>query len=425
MAGNPKRKRNILAYCTAEWYTVSDRMSIRGKEVKDMKMDRRNRIDGSTDIAYCAVLFPDEKQIELILKTFGCKRYIYNRFLSERIEAYQTGLPPVRYIDQANQLPRMKKDPETKWLGEVDSTALQNGTRDLQNAFDNFYKGIKAGRKVGFPKYKRKHDGKNSYRTTNNNDSIRVIDKYHIQLPKLGTVRCKFSRKPKGRILHATVTLNETGEFRISVQCETVLSQTDEKTGRAVGADLGIKNLAVTSDGETYDNPKSYEKNQARLKRLQRGLSRKPKDSKNREKNRKKIAKLHQHIRNQRRDAAHKMTHDLVMKYDYICIEDLRPSEMVKDKLLSKAVSDANFGEIRRQLEYKCAWHHKQLIVVDRWFPSSQTCSECGYENRAVRDLNVRYWKCPHCKAEHDRDVNAAVNILHEGIEKAGLSSIA
>ena len=115
----------------------------------------------------------------------------------------------------------------------------------------------------------------------------------------------------------------------------------------------------------------------------------------------------------------------LVKKYDCICIEDLRPSEMVRDKRLSKAISDANFGEIRRQLEYKSAWHQKQLIVADRWFPSSQTCSECGYENRAVRDLNVRYWKCPHCKAEHDRDVNAAVNILHEGIEKAGLSSIA
>ena len=188
-----------------------------------------------------------------------------------------------------------------------------------------------------------------------------------------------------------------------------------------VKATLGIKNLAVTSDGETYDNPKSYEKNQARLKRLQRQLSRKPKDSKNREKNRKKIAKLHQHIRNQRKDATHKMTHDLIKKYDCICIEDLRPSETVKDKRLSKAISDANFGEIRRQLEYKSAWHQKQLIVADRWFPSSQTCYKCGYQNRAVKNLGIRYRTCPHCKTEHDRDTNAAINILHEGLKREKL----
>ena len=291
----------------------------------------------------------------------------------------------------------------------------------MQDAFDNFYDGLKTGRKVGFPKFKCKHDYVCSYRTTNNNNSVRVIDKYHIQLPKLGIVRCKLPGLPKGRILHATITMTASGEYRISVRCESILQQTYEKTGRAIGVDMGVKNLAITSDGTTYDNPKSYEKNQKRLKRLQRQLSRKPKDSKNREKNRKKIAKLHQHIRNQRKDATHKMTHDLVKKYDCICIEDLRPSEMLKDKRLSKAISDANFGEIRRQLEYKSAWHQKQLIVADRWFPSSQTCYKCGYQNRAVKNLGIRYWTCPHCKTEHDRDTNAAINILHEGLEREKL----
>ena len=291
----------------------------------------------------------------------------------------------------------------------------------MQDAFDNFYDGLKTGRKVGFPKFKCKHDCVCSYRTTNNNNSVRVIDKYHIQLPKPGIVRCKLPGLPKGRILHATITMTASGEYRISVQCESILQQTYEKTGRAIGVDMGVKNLAITSDGTTYDNPKSYEKNQKRLKRLQRQLSRKPKDSKNRGKNRKKIAKLHQHIRNQRKDATHKMTHDLVKKYDCICIEDLWPSEMVRDKRLSKAISDANFGEIRRQLEYKSAWHRKQLIVVDRWFPSSQTCYKCGYQNRAVKNLGIRYWTCPHCKTEHDRDTNAAINILHEGLEREKL----
>lgn len=392
------------------------------KDVKQMKWDRKNRIESSTDMAFCGILIPDEKQSELIHKTLGCKRYIYNQFLNERIEAYKAGLPLVSYMEQAKQLPLMKKDPKTIWLSEVDSTALQNSAKDLQTAFDNFFRGIKEGKKIGFPKFKCKHDYECSYRTTNNNNAVRVIDKYHIQLPKLGVVRCKFPRKPKGRILTATITMNASGEYRISVQCETVLPRTDEKTGRAVGVDLGVKNLAITSDGVVYDNPKSYEKNQKRLKRLQRQLSRKPKDSKNREKSRKKVAKLHQHIRNQRKDATHKMTHDLVKKYDYICIEDLRPSEMVKDKRLSKAISDANFGEIRRQLEYKSAWHQKQLIVVDRWFPSSQTCYKCGYQNRAVKNLGIRYWTCPHCKTEHNRDVNAAVNILYEGMEREKLA---
>lgn len=316
-----------------------------------MKRERKNRTEGSIDIAFCGILFPDEGQEELIRKTLGCKRFVYNLFLDERIKAYNEDKHSISYVDQQNQLPLMKQDPKTKWLSEVDSTALQNGVRDLQDAFDNFYDGLKTGRKVGFPKFKCKHDYVCSYRTTNNNNSVRVIDKYHIQLPKLGIVRCKLPRLPKGRILHATITMTASGEYRISVQCESILQQTYEKTGRAIGVDMGVKNLAITSDGTTYDNPKSYEKNQKRLKRLQRQLSRKPKDSKNREKNRKKIAKLHQHIRNQRKDATHKMTHDLVKKYDCICIEDLRPSEMVKDKRLSKAISDANFGEIRRQLE--------------------------------------------------------------------------
>ena len=224
--------------------------------------------------------------------------------------------------------------------------------------------------------------------------------------------------KPEGRILHATISTDPAGEYRISVQCETVLRERYEKTGQSVGVDLGIKNLAITSEGDVYDNPKSYEKNQKRLKRLQRKMSRKQNDSKNREKDRKKVAKLHNHIRNQRKDATHKMTHDLVKKYDRICIEDLRPSEMIGNRRMAKAISDANFGEIRRQLEYKCEWHQKQLIVVDRYFPSSQICSGCGYQNHDVNDPGIRYWTCPHCKAEHDRDINAAINILHEGIEK-------
>ena len=248
-----------------------------------------------------------------------------------------------------------------------------------------------------------------------------MIDKYHIQLPKLGIVKCKMPRKPKGRIMSATITKESSGTMRISIQCETMLSSSADQTGLSIGVDLGIKELAITSNGELYDNPKSYEKNQKRLKRLQRKLSRKPKDSNNREKDRQKVAKLHKHIKNQRKDATHKMTHELVNRYDVICIEDLKPSIMVKDKYLSKSISDANFGEIRRQLEYKCAWNKKQLVVVDKFFPSSQLCSVCGARNEKVKNLGIRYWICPHCKTKHDRDMNAANNILQEGLKLLAL----
>ena len=248
-----------------------------------------------------------------------------------------------------------------------------------------------------------------------------MIDKCHVQLPKLGVVKCKMPRKPDGRIMSATITKESSGTIKISIQCETMLSSSTEQTGLSVGVDLGIKELAITSNGELYDNPKSYEKNHKRLKRLQRKLSRKPKDSKNREKNRQKVAKLHKHIKNQRKDATHKLTHELVSQYDVICIEDLKPSHMLRDKNLSKYISDANFGEIRRQLEYKCLWNHKQLVVVDQFFPSSQLCSVCGERNEKVKNLGIRYWICPHCKAKHDRDRNAANNILQEGLKQLAL----
>ena len=162
-----------------------------------MKWDRKNRIAGSTDMAFCGILIPDEKQAELIRKTLGCKRYIYNQFLDERIKAHNAGLPSISFMEQIKQLPLMKKDPKTAWLSEVDSTALQNAAKDLQNAFDNFYDGLKTGRKIGFPRFKCKHDYECSYRTTNNNNSVRVIDQYHIQLPIIGIVRCKLPRLPK------------------------------------------------------------------------------------------------------------------------------------------------------------------------------------------------------------------------------------
>ena len=377
-----------------------------------------NKSEKTILMAFQGVLLPDKKQEELIRRTCGCVRFIYNHFLDERITTYRETKKSLTYTDQANEIPSMKKCKDTEWLGEVDSTALQNSVRDLQDAFDNFFRGISEGKKIGFPKFKCKHDSKSSYRTTNNNGSIRMMDDDHILLPKLGNVKCIMPRRITGRILHATVMIT-AGKIEISVQCETSIDYEYEKTGACVGIDLGLKTLAVTSDGAAFDNPKSYQKNLKRMKRLQRSLSRKSKGSKNRIKAKSKLNKLHKHIKNQRKDAIHKMTHTLVRDYDVICIEDLKPSNMIKNHHLAQAISDASFGEIRRQLTYKCEWHNKKLIVVDRWFPSSQTCSECGYQNHDVKNLGIRWWKCPVCGKEHDRDVNAAVNILREGLKLA------
>ena len=212
------------------------------------------------------------------------------------------------------------------------------------------------------------------------------------------------------------MTKKADGRYLASVQCEAPKPAEQEKTGSYVGVDLGIKNLAVTSNGEIFDNPKTYEKNKKRLIRLQRQLSRKQKGSNNREKQRKKLAKQHDRVRNQRNDAAHKMTHKLVTENDVICIEDLDVKEMKKNRKLSRAVSDAALGEIRRQLIYKCNWYGKTLVIVDRFYPSSQTCFHCGHVNTKVKDLSVRMWTCPECGEVHDRDINAAKNILMEGM---------
>ena len=384
--------------------------AIRTKRVSKLR-------DGKINMAFRGDLFPDHDQEILIKKTCGCSRYVFNHFLEQRINEYKDTKKSLSYVDQANKLPEMKKCEETIWLSEVDSTALQNSVRDLQDAFDNFFRGIREGQKIGFPKFKSKHGSKRAYRTTNNNDSIRMIGDNHIMIPKLGKVKVIMPRGISGRILHATISITSEDRYEISIQCETDAPEECAKTGSCVGVDLGLKNLAVTSDGVKYDNPRSYKNNLKRLRRLQRRLSRKTKDSKKYMKNKSKLAKLHRHIANQRKDAAHKMTHDLVMNHDVICIEDLKPSNMIKNRRLAQAISDASFGEIRRQLAYKCEWYNRKLVVVDKWFPSSQTCSGCGYRNPDVKDLNVRYWRCPVCGEEHDRDINAAVNILNEGLK--------
>lgn len=378
-----------------------------------MKHDRK-RSENTIDKGFKGILCPTREQAERIEKTFGCCRYVFNSFLNERIREYRERGKTLTYTEQCAKLPLLKKDPKTSWLGEVDSTALQSSVRALQDSYDAFFRG-----QTGFPKFKSKHSHRQSFRSTNNNGSIRLVDRKHIRLPKLGEVRCRFPMEVQGKILSAVVTKEPDGKYGISLNCEVPRPPEPEKTGKAVGIGLGIRTLAVTSDGKEYDNPKTYEKNLRKLRRTQRKLSRKTRGGRNWEKQRKKVAKVHQKIRNQRTDAIHKMTHELVYAYDLICIEDLDVREMSKGKL-ARGITDASFGEIRRQLAYKTEWTGKRLIVTERWYPSSQVCSGCGYVNRDAKDLKIRRWRCPQCGQEHDRDLNAAKNILREGLKTAG-----
>ncbi|WP_352258120.1 IS200/IS605 family element RNA-guided endonuclease TnpB [Psychrobacter sp. TB55-MNA-CIBAN-0194] len=357
-------------------------------------------------------LYPNEDQQIFFAKSFGCSRFIWNKMLGDKIDHYKATKTTL------NNTPAQYKK-EFEWLKEVDSLALANVQQQLRGAYNKFFK-----QSSGFPNFKKKGI-RDSYTTNNQKGTVAITDST-VKLPKIGHINAKFPDKINGLIKSATISRTPSGRYYVSLLVETIVNVLP-KTQSNIGIDLGLTDFIVLSDGTKVANPKFLSKLQDKLARAQKILAkrraiakadqRKLSESRNYQKQKLKVAKVYEKITSTRKDFLHKLSFNIIKNHDVIAIEDLNVKGMVKNRKLAKAISDSSWSTFTTMLTYKAEWYGKTLVKIDRWYPSSKTCSNCGHLlTKAELPLSVRSWNCPSCLQKNDRDLNASINILNQGL---------
>jgi putative transposase len=361
--------------------------------------------------AYQYRFYPTNEQKQTLARTFGCCRYVYNWALRERTDAYYQRGERLYYEGTAQRLTTLKKQDETVWLNEVSSVPLQQSLRHLDKAFRNFWQG-----RADYPTFKKKRHQQSATYASN----AFTWDGHALTLAKMETPLSIIWHRPLPdgcKPSSATITKDEANRYFVSILVEEDIKPL-QVTPKMVGLDLGLKSMVITSDGQTYGNPKFFAKDEKKLAKAQKRHAKKKKGSKNRNKARLKVARIHKKIADRRRDYQHKLSTHIIRENQVVCIESLQVKNMVKNHCLAKAISDVGWSEFVRQLEYKAAWYGRTLAKIDKWYPSSKRCFDCGHILDSLQ-LDVRSWSCPECGVHHDRDINAAKNILAVGLTVA------
>jgi putative transposase len=358
--------------------------------------------------AYKYRIYPTDEQKQVLARTFGCCRFVYNWALRQKTDAFYKEQQRLYYKDLSEALTQLKKQPEYTWLSEVSSVPLQQALRHLDRAFLNFFEGH-----AQYPTFKKRHNQQSATYTDNAfrwDGTDLMLAKMHAPLDIVWSRPLPKGAKPSS----VTITKDCANRYFVSILVEEDIPQLPS-TDTSIGADLGLKSFVVLSDGEVVGNPKFFRKDEKKLAKAQRRHAKKKKGSKNREKARKKVAKIHARITDRRRDFSHKLSTRLIRENQTICVEDLAVKSMVKNHTLSKAISDVSWSEFVSQLEYKARWYGRHLVKIDKWYPSSKRCFDCGHILDSLA-LDVREWTCPECGVHHDRDINAAKNIHAVGL---------
>jgi putative transposase len=355
--------------------------------------------------AYKYRIYPNKEQRLYLAKTFGCVRFVYNKMLADRIKAYEENkdleIKKIKYPTPAQY------KTEFKWLKEVDSLALANTYLILNKTYSNFFR----DKQIGFPKFKTKKSNYHSFTTYNQKGTVSIKDN-KIKIPKLKSmIKLKYHREINGLIKSCTISQTPTGKYFASVLVDEEILQMD-KCDNKIGIDVGLKEFAITSNGEFFHNPKWFRKSENKLAKNQKLLASKKKGSVNRYKQRIKVAKIHEKINNQRNDFLHKVSKKIISENQVIVIEDLRVKNMLKNKKLAKAISEVSWAKFRSMLEYKAKWYGRELIIASSNYASSQLCSNCGNKSSQTKDLKCRIYECPICGLTIDRDINASLNLF-------------